>query len=135
MKIKKPKFADKDLQKAVDRINQQVNKCYNRKGQLISVYEWAELCMNKDYKILKRDIIGPYLISTVWLGRDHSFGCFFGQENDIDHIPIIFETMIFKDESGYEDIDMKRYSTEEEAFVGHEVMVKQVKEWIKDGHL
>jgi hypothetical protein len=46
-------------------------------------------------------------VSTVFLGIDHSFG---GGE------PLLYETMIF---GGKEDGYQKRYSTRENALVGH----------------
>lgn len=50
-------------------------------------------------------------VSTVWLGLDHSFG--YGP-------PLIFETMVF---GGPEDQYQERYSTVEEARIGHEATV------------
>lgn len=48
-------------------------------------------------------------VSTVWLGLDHGFG---------NAKPLIFETMVF-DRHGH-DVYQARYSTEEEARIGHE---------------
>lgn len=65
--------------------------------------------------------VDDYLISTVDLGVDHSFG--YGK-------PLYYETMIFTKKG--KDIDLcelycKRYSTEEEAKMGHNLVVDLVK--------
>ena len=52
------------------------------------------------------------IISTVYLGLDHSFGL--GE-------PLIFETMVHIDQW----VDQIRYSTEAEAKAGHEKIVKK----------
>lgn len=70
---------------------------------------------------LKAEVDG-YLISTVDLGTDHSFGL--GN-------PLYYETMIFaKEDKGinFSDLYCERYTTEEEAIKGHEKIVKLVKE-------
>lgn len=61
--------------------------------------------------------IDDYLISTVDLGIDHSFG---------DGKPLYYETMIFKKDS-YLDLYCERYSTEEEAREGHKRIVRNAK--------
>lgn len=55
------------------------------------------------------------LVSTVFLGLDHSFG---------DGPPLIFETMVFPPDS-LNELDCERYSTEKEAIVGHTKMVEK----------
>ena len=66
--------------------------------------------------------IGDYIVSTVDLGIDHSFG--FGE-------PLYYETMIF--EKNYRNsLDyQERYSTEKEARKGHKKAIKYVKDNIK----
>lgn len=54
------------------------------------------------------------LVSTVYLGLDHSFG---------EGPPLIYETMVF---GGDHNGDMDRYTTYEEALEGHKRMEKQV---------
>ena len=60
-----------------------------------------------------------YIVSTVDLGLDHSFG--FGE-------PLYYETMIFDENCNLKgsefDWFQKRYSTEEEARIGHKAIVK-----------
>lgn len=67
------------------------------------------------YKIVKQEYLwwGGWL-STVWLGLDHSHG---------EGKPLIFESMLFY--KSWSEIDMDRYSTEKEAFEGHERMKKE----------
>jgi len=64
-----------------------------------------------------------YLVSTIDLGIDHSFG--FGK-------PLYYETMIFLENGGYKDNEyanfQRRYATEEEACRNHEKIVNLLKE-------
>ena len=53
-------------------------------------------------------------VSTVFLGLDHSFGS--GR-------PLLFETLVF---GGKHDGDMERYSTWEEAEIGHKQMCEKI---------
>jgi hypothetical protein len=53
-------------------------------------------------------------VSTVFLGMDHSFS------TDEDHIPILFETMIF---GGEHNEDQYRYCTWDEAVIGHKIAI------------
>ncbi len=62
------------------------------------------------------NIIGDVKISTVFLGINHRF---FG-----DGPPILYETMIF---GGAHDGYQERYTTREEALIGHEEAIKLVK--------
>lgn len=65
--------------------------------------------------------VNGYLISTVDLGIDHSFGI--GK-------PLYYETMVFEtkdNEIDFSGIFQKRYSTEEEARKGHKIVVEMVK--------
>lgn len=85
-----------------------------------------------DYKRVAQTQVGPYWISTVWLGLDHGFD---GKKR------IIFETMVFdrpEDDnwvalnkvmdpsySEFAEIECQRYSTEEEALAGHAEIVEK----------
>jgi hypothetical protein len=71
-----------------------------------TVEEWANFFENKDRKI-GNTRIGEVLVSTVFLGLDHSF--FAGP-------PLWFETMIF---GGDRDQETYRYETWEQACAGH----------------
>ncbi len=88
---------------------------YDKQGKEITLAEWSQNFSDIDYKIVKKDIIGDYCISTIWLGVDQ----------------VIFETMIFtKDKDDELDMYQERYTTEEEALAGHERAVGLVKEKI-----
>ncbi len=76
--------------------------------------KWAS-----DYTDSNRRVAQTYIgwfrkihISTIWLGHDHAYG---------DGPPLIFETMIF---GGPLDEYQQRYSTKNEALIGHEKAVK-----------
>jgi hypothetical protein len=94
---------------------------YDRNGEPISFRTWCRLReLGIDYLRLAAETIGPYWVSTVWLGLDHGFRC----PNFPDFPRLIFETMVFKGKEG--DLDCRRYSTEEEALAGHARMVDEV---------
>lgn len=112
--------------------------CYDRQGNRISMDEYLRLINENgvEYRIVEQWHYEDVLVSTVWLGFDHSFG---------GGPPMIFETMVF---GMSEDSDeyMRRYSTEEEARQGHQEMltliqmalaelqmqVEQITEWKKE---
>jgi hypothetical protein len=66
----------------------------------------------------KDDINGKF-ISTAWLGNNHNF--YSGE-------PLLFETMVFNDDSLIEDY-FDRYTTWDEAVEGH----KKAVQWVLDG--
>lgn len=95
---------------------------YDKEGQPISIPEWGALHDDDDYMRVGLTEVGPYVVSTVWIGLDHSFG---------RGPPVIFETMVFtksaweadRSEEDHEllvEIDGRRYSTLQEAQEGHE---------------
>lgn len=57
------------------------------------------------------------LVSTVFLGIDHRFMRHAGE-------PILWETMVF---GGEHDGEMERYSSYEEAMLGHERMCRRIR--------
>jgi len=92
----------------------------NEKGGPVlepDILKWAEWFENLDNRCVKNDLIGGTHISTVFLGLDHSFG---GSE------PVLWETMIFNNKKlvGWQD----RYSSKEEALIGHQKAVDLVGE-------
>jgi hypothetical protein len=95
-----------------------VSRYYDRQGEPITLHQWGELMNDDEYRQVARTKVGPYLVSTVWLGLDH---------NVLGKAPLIFETMVFEGER--DDLEMQRYSTEKQALLGHDVMVQQVSEW------
>lgn len=95
--------------------------CYDKEGKPISLKEWGFLIENTYYRRIRETFVGPYKISTLWLGVDHNF---FG--GDEIHI---FETMIFCDaEKDNLHCHMERCSTLEEAIICHEKTVKLLQE-------
>ncbi len=76
--------------------------------------KWATWFESADRHVAKTDI-GDIIVSTVFLGLDHSFG---------EGEPLLFETMIF---GGNSDEEMQRYSTWEEAEKGHQNAIEKVK--------
>jgi len=60
--------------------------------------------------VVDKTTIGDAEVSTVFLGLDHSFG--------YNGPPLLFETLVF---GGELDGQMHRYSTREEAQIGHAV--------------
>jgi hypothetical protein len=79
-------------------------------------------------KHVGKTIINGWLISTVWLGLNHSFFK--------DHAPLIFETMIFKDNPDIPNCEIcehyqERYCTYESALIGHEEACETVKNHFK----
>jgi len=107
---------------------------YDRQGNRISVAEWGRLHDDLDYVRLGTTEIGPYVVSTVWLGLDHGFG---------GGPPVIFETMVFTrsawnddrsvpDHEPLFDLDCVRYSTEHQALIGHEEMCLLVEATVQE---
>ncbi len=98
---------------------------YDREGNPLELMEWAKLCDDDNYNIVKQELVGKYFVSTVWIGLNM---CMF------KGIKLIFETMIFpqgKIDFAVEDPIrdyQERYSTEEEALAGHEKAVRVVKD-------
>lgn len=99
---------------------------YDRQGKPLTLEEWANYNYiegrgeNKDYRRIRETTVGSYWVSTVWIGIDLSFG---GLR------PLIFETVVFPKSrdaiESFEDRDMERYATEEEAIKGHNRMVRR----------
>ncbi len=77
---------------------------------------WAQWLETADRTVDRTKIGTDEVVSTVFLGLDHSFG---------SEVPILFETMVF---GGDLDGEEERYSTWDEAEIGHNKMVNMVKE-------
>lgn len=72
-------------------------------------------------RVLDGDVVTEkILVSTVFLGLDHSFG---------DGPPVLWETMVF---NGEHDQDQWRYTSQEEAIAGHSHAVQVAKGEVKD---
>ena len=95
---------------------------YDRKGNPMTLEDWANVREDKEQCRVAETTLSDYWISTVWLGLDHSFG---------NSPKQIFETMVFPYNSSSDkvtdwgELDMDRYSTEDEAIAGHKAMVEK----------
>lgn len=76
--------------------------------------EWGRW-LEKSNRVVAKTDVGGSRVSTVFLGLNHNFG---------DGPPLLFETMVF---DGPLSDEMERYSTWEEAELGHELMVERVR--------
>jgi len=84
------------------------------------VLEWGKWFENANRVVKQETLPNGKLVSTVFLGIDHNFG--FGK-------PLLFETMVFPSKENFDELDVMRYSTWEEAEEGHKKMVKK---WSKN---
>lgn len=110
---------------------------FNRQGEPIPLEEWAKLSEDRKYKIVEQTTVGVYWISTVWLGLDHGWGM-----TGRSAKPVIFESMVFEqyrdnpeaqglvklmdaNYSPWNEKEMDRYETEDEARAGHARLVEK----------
>jgi hypothetical protein len=84
-----------------------------RETRPVSLEEWAKWFETGNRRV-GQDTVGDKLVSTVFLGLDHSFG---------EPRPILFETMVFPHGSWSEEY-CARYSTYNEAEAGHKAVVE-----------
>lgn len=79
---------------------------------------WAQF-FDSDERIVAQDMIGDILISTVFLGIDHSF------HFDNEESPVLFESMVF----GGNELDgiCQRYHTWSEAENGHKELINFIR--------
>jgi len=104
---------------------------YDRNGRPIDMATFNQLLMDYAYRCVALTTVGPYVVSTVWLGLDHGWGRQGGP-------PVIFETMVFAaddwegDTGRLREFDMTRYCTEGEAEAGHEATVLLVRATLPD---
>lgn len=87
---------------------------FDKDGNPIGMDDYLRLTYDKDYRRVGWTKVKEHVVSTVWLGLDHSYG---GPK------PVIFETMVFSNEDNLVDLDCQRYVTLEEAYIGHITMV------------
>lgn len=91
-----------------------MSEWYDKEGEPIEMMEWARLLEDYEYKVVGRtDLPEGLRVSTVWLGLDHGFG----------GVRLIFETMVFGADGEALAEGFARYSTQEEARMGHEQTV------------
>lgn len=75
---------------------------------------WGQM-LEHESRVVKQEYVGPFFISTVFLGIDHGWGF---QEK-----PILFESMVFGAKNEY----MLRYPTWDEAEEGHRIIAGNVR--------
>ena len=96
-------------------------------GRCIESDELDVLLRHPEYKVVKQEKVGPYFISTVWLGVPYGLGW---------NQPHYFETMVFLIPEGVKDpkeklgegLEIYRYHNIIEAEAGHEEVVKEWKQ-------
>lgn len=88
---------------------------YDRQGQPMTHEQFA-MAIEADNRVVRTSLPNGRVVSTVWLGIDHSFG----QAGP----PVIFESMVFPPGS-MSELDCRRYSTEELARQGHAELVQE----------
>jgi hypothetical protein len=88
-----------------------------------SLEEWARAYEKEEVRRVGYNKMGPYVVSTVFIGIDHSFG---------GGPPLWFETMIFSLKTGEARFfsNQTRYTTWEEAVEGHRMVVQLVAEGV-----
>jgi hypothetical protein len=87
------------------------------------LFAWADWMETADRQIALDKFEG-FIVSTVFLGLDHSF--------DITDVPVLFETMVFFEDKNhplYEEWDLyqERYATWDEAEKGHAGIAEAMK--------
>jgi hypothetical protein len=83
--------------------------------RLIGMDTWRVLFEDSDARLVRQSPVGPWLVSTIWLGIDRRYGMNSGP-------PLVFETLVFDGDSVVM-IDRWRlefrWSYEREARIGH----------------
>ncbi len=79
---------------------------------------WAKWMETADRVVEQTMFSDDTVVSTVFLGLNHQF--VFGP-------PKLYETMVFRDDKGMDE-EQWRYSTREEAAIGHAAAVERVRE-------
>jgi hypothetical protein len=87
---------------------------YGFDGQPISQDEWLRLFNDIGERRVAYDELGPYIVSTVWLGLDHSFG---------HGPPLIWETIVMDAEGNASE--MLRSATRDRAVENHAEMLER----------
>jgi hypothetical protein len=93
---------------------------YDKQGKQLDCMAWSALFEDPSYRLVKNDILGKYLISTIWLGLSNF---------------TMFETMIFElvGNHKYPVFDyMERCGTESEALANHEEAVEIVRKAMEE---
>ena len=108
------------------------NTFYSPSGRKISMSVGSIARTLQDPHVAETEIEN-FWVSTVWTGMDMAMSRFFSEKADTK--PIIFETMIFgNSEKPDENCELnnyqQRYSTIEEAEIGHQAAVELLKSYL-----
>lgn len=79
------------------------------------MHEWGRWMQDAKARKVALTVIPGGRISTIFLGLDHQYG---------DGPPLLWETMYFEGDS-FKDLACERYTTYEEAVIGHAEMVRE----------
>ncbi len=88
----------------------------------VTLHEWAEW-LNTANRHVAVTSVGEYRVSTVFLGLDHSFGD--------GGLPVLFESLVFKGEHSWDEIDGRRYHFWSEAENGHAELVAELEKKVE----
>ena len=98
----------------------------DKEGNKITSEQLEGFLRDDDYRVVVQDRVGPYFISTVWMGVPY------GVREPFDY----FETMVFLTPPNVEDprdnlgkaLECYRYNSHEEAVMGHYQVISEWKE-------
>lgn len=101
---------------------------FDRDGKELSMREWVDLRMGGENKYARvaTDEVGPYWISTVWLGLDMGYSFLKGGP------PLVFETAVFSVDKHHLVEVEERYATEKQAVEGHKRIVGKYSKLAKE---
>jgi len=83
----------------------------------IKIYNKQYIGKKRYTRFIRRKFIGPYHVSTIFLGLDHGH----------NGVPMLFETMVFKGNSS-SDLYCERCTTHRQALKQHQ----QAIEWVNN---
>ena len=81
-----------------------------------NLFIWAEWFEHSNRLVERTEMPDDIVVSTMFLAVDHNHQ----SHGAINHVPILYETMIF---GGHNNGYCARYSTKEEAIIGHQIAV------------
>lgn len=85
--------------------------------------QWFENA-NRKRRVAVDDLGELGCVSTVLLGRDHSWGIIRAEDDPLNYRPTLWETMVF---GGPLDREQQRYQSKAEAVAGHRALVEKLK--------
>lgn len=102
----------------------------DKEGNQIDIDRLEELLQDNDYRVVNQEVIGPFFVSTVWLGVPHGIMPEFNY----------FETIIFESRDTSDprnnlgkEVDCWRYHNKEEAEKGHVEICELVRRRVANG--